>query len=610
MRCRIIFFIKYGLSWVLYFLMARVFFLLYNFEEIDDFSEVAKSFYYGFKMDLSITSYMLMLVGLMLAGTVFSQKKIIYYVLKYFTVILIIAFSFLVIVDLELYRNWGFRIDRTIFLYLETPKEALLSTPIIITVLLLLFAFVYIYVSFTWFKKMCFSTLERINKTKWYYSIFFVLISAIMIIPIRGGLKLAPMNVGSVYYSSNQFCNHTAINPIWNFLESLASKDSKMGGTSFYNDNKSEVIFASLMLEDDSLSDIELLKLERPNVIILILESFTAKAIGVLGGEKGITPNLDRLSKEGVLFEHCIANGNRSDKGIVSILSGYPAQPQTSIIMNSKKNEKLPNLGREFKNLGYTTSFYYGGDINFSNMNAYFFNGGYDNIITDSEFPKSQQNSKWGAFDEFSLNKLFEDIKIEKQKFFKVLFTITSHEPFEVPKNHTTIFEGRDDREKFLNSINYTDKCIGDFIEKSKKEPWYDNTLIILVADHGHRLPDKSDYNRIESFKIPMIWLGGALKKNGIKIKKYVNQSDIPMILGNQMKVPFKKEFKFSKDIFRKKESFAFYAFNNGIAFFTDNDMFIWDDNAKEFLERPQFISTEEKGKAYLQELAKDYNEK
>lgn len=609
MKERIILLFRYYIFWIIYFFIGRILFIIYNNKKIESFYDVIKSFYYGFIMDLSVSSYIMLLTGLIFATSVFYSINKLQCALKYMSFFICLFFSIITVSDLELYKNWGFRIDSTIFLYIKSPKEALSSTSYSIFSILLVILLIYNVITFYLFKIIVYKKNNFEYSVKWYFLFFFIIFSAFTIIPIRGGIKLAPLNIGAVYYSKNQFSNHSSINPIWNFLKSIIDNEYDKESILFYEDSKAHEIFNRLKEEKKVNPDSTFLKISRPNIIILVLESLSFNCMKSLGGNEGITPNMDELVKEGIFFENCIANGDRTDKGIVAILSGYPSLPVKSILKNVKKLEKLPNLGREFDKIGYSRTFYYGGDINFVNMGSYLMLGGFDNLVTDEYFPKKNQTS-WGAYDQYVFDKLFQDVNTSKKPFFKVLLTITNHEPFKTPKDFKRKFEDANDEYRYLNTANYMDYCIGDFIEKSKKQSWYDSTLIVLVSDHGHIYPNNKQYNSLEKFRIPMLWIGGALKEKNVRIKNYFNQSDLAMLLGGQLGLRWDEEFPFSKDIIRNKENFGVYSFNNGIAFFNNEDGFIWDIGGNRFILKPKSNMTEEKGKAFFQILIKDYDSK
>ena len=387
-----------------------------------------------------------------------------------------------------------------------------------------------------------------------------------------------PIRVGAVYFSDQQFANHAAINVQWNFCNSLRYT-KKQQIENFMPQEQADSIVAE-MLRTDTLQH-HLLNTKRPNILIMLMESFTAKLVGCVGGMQGVTPNLDSLARTGVLFSNCYSNADRSDKGIVSILSGYPAQPTTSIMKYTDKAAKLPHLSQNLNAEGYSSSFYYGGDIDFANMNSYFIAGQYNPIVSKDAFQHSDMNSKWGAHDHVVLGRWLSDIGNSTSPFFSVLFTLSSHEPFEVP--HKSRFLDKTEGGMFTNTIHYTDSCIGDFVRRASAQPWWNNTLLVLVADHGSRLPEHSTNYALRRFHIPMIWLGGALATTDTVIDNYLSQNDIPLLLCNQLEVDG-SDFTFSKDILAGSPSWGFYAYNDGIGYVTDNEKFIYDRPSKKLM--------------------------
>ena len=576
--------IRYYLFWIAFFVAVRVFFELYNISLTAglSFGTVLGTFVHGLKLDLSMGGYLTAFVALTLAATIRCKGCLIAKIVGVTTIVFIIIFSMIGICDCELYRNWGFRMDSTVLMYLKTPKEAAASTSVWLTVIFLVWIAVFCWFCIKAYRKFVGERLQQLEPESWKVLPAMLLVCAFLVIPIRGGFGM-PIRSGSVYFSDQQFANHAAINVQWNFCNSLRYTNVQQTDN-FMPQAQADSIVAE-MLHSDSLQ-CHLLKTSRPNILIMIMESFTAKVVGCVGGIEGVTPNLDSLARTGVLFSNCYSNADRSDKGIVSILSGYPAQPTTSIMKFTDKAAKLPHLSHKLNAEGYTSSFYYGGDIGFANMNSYFIAGQYNPIVSKDEFQHSDMNSKWGAHDHIVLDRWLNDIGNSQAPFFSALFTLSSHEPFEVPHTSRFLknsFLGKAEPGKFMNTVHYTDSCIGDFVRRAAAEPWWDNTLLVLVADHGNRLPDYSTLFAPERFHIPMIWLGGALAKTDTVIGNYLSQNDIPLLLCNQLEVDG-SDFYFSKDVLSGGRSWGFYAYNNGIGFVTENEKFIYDRTAKKLI--------------------------
>jgi len=537
----------------------------------------------GAWMDTSLIGYILLLSGLIMAFLFYADKKWIINVFKYYTVFLLAIFSIIIVSDAELYRNWGFRIDATPLLYLKTPEEAMASVkPLLIISLVVVTALIFVLFFFL-YRKWVLNSKTELRRGKWWYIPSFIFFSALMIIPIRGNFGIASMNPGKVYFSQNMYCNHAALNSVWNMMYSISKSGSMYKKYPSYIDKaKAKQISSELML--DNGSSIKVLNSNRPNIVIILLESFSAKMVEPLGGLPNITPNLNALCKQGILFTKVFASGDRSDKGIVATISGFPAQSTKSIIKYPLKSQKLATISGVFDSVGYKTTFYYGGNPDFANIRSYLYSSKFRKLITQDDFPKSYRNSKWGVHDEYMFNRLLVDCDSAKTPFFKMFFTLTSHEPFEIPRKPK--FTGTDEQTKFLSSVNYTDSCIGNFFNQAKTREWYKNTLFILIADHGHRYPGKDPNYSINKFKIPMLWLGGAISTDPMIVNSTCSQVDLAATLLTQFGFDTRK-FKLSRNILSNGyKPFAYYVFNDGFGFVTDSSYVTFDHTSKKFIKR------------------------
>ncbi|HRX67931.1 MAG TPA: sulfatase-like hydrolase/transferase, partial [Tenuifilaceae bacterium] len=349
----------------------------------------------GVWMDLSLTGYILGVVGLLLSILFFAGEKVLRKIFSYFSLVLLILFTGILVADLELYRNWGFRIDGTPLLYLKTPGEAMASVKVWLMVLLLLLAGSVVFISYKLLLKFAFSKKYQIEQGKWWMVPILLFLTATMIIPVRGGFGIAPMNPGKVYFSQNIFANHAALNGIWNLMYGLSKSADMYRQYPNRVSTEEAQVWRSAKFESQGNSH-KILKSEKPNVVIILLESFGSKLIEPLGGMAGVTPNFNRLTREGLLFTNIFASGDRSDKGIVSVLSGFPAQSTQSIIKFPLKSAKLSTISEAFDSIGYSTTFYYGGDPDFANIRSYLYSAKFRKLVTQDDFPKSYRNSKWG----------------------------------------------------------------------------------------------------------------------------------------------------------------------------------------------------------------------
>ena len=550
---------------------------------------------------LTVIPLLCILVSVWLPGT-FYQKFIKGYFLA--TGLLVAA---IFAVDVALYGYWGFRLDATLFFYLQSPTDAMASVPIGTFFLQFLLFLIYAYGIYWVFKRFVvplFPTTPTHNRLGG--TIVILLLGGILFIPIRGGVTTSTANVGMVYFSKNQFLNHSAINPAFSLLASLSKQQDFAAQFDFFPEEERKERYAALTAHNNlPMNDVDtekLLTTDRPNILIILMESFTANVIEAVGGEVGITPNLNRLSREGVTFTNMYANSFRTDRGIVAVLNGYLAQPTTSIMKYPAKSQTLPSIAKSLGEQGYTADMLYGGDINFTNMQSYFFSSGYSQITADRDFPLSSRLSKWGANDDITFTHLYESIKDrdEKAPWLSTFLTLSSHEPFEVPYHHL--------EDPYLNSVAFTDSCIGSFVDKLKELPVWKNTLIVLVSDHGYRYPSSLTDYEPRRFHIPMIWLGGAVKEPTV-IETYANQTDLAATLLSQLGLPH-DQFIFSRDILAPGyPEYSFYTFTNGFGFIDSTGVSVYDNESnKPLIENPAAGSEERlnRGKVLLQTLYDD----
>jgi phosphoglycerol transferase MdoB-like AlkP superfamily enzyme len=568
MKKRLLALCAYALFWLAFFFFARLFFILTHYREAFHFSAgtLASTFSHGIRLDISATAYILVIPLLASIAGIWIKGSWLRHFLRLYSWVIIFISSAIIVGDTILYTYWGFRMDYTALIYLKTPQEAAASVTNL-TILEFCATVAGITVLFAFLYKRLIDSLFRDQEIKGFRipsTLAFMLLTGALIIPIRGGFGVAPINAGSVYFSEDMFVNHTAINVAWNVGSSVFNRKSQDNPYSFSDLSSSRAIVDSLTVKKGAPEIV--LNNTSPNILFIILESFGNSLVGELGGDSLTTPFLNELIKEGIVFSNFYASGNRTDKALPAIISGYPAQPAASIIKEPRKTQSLPSLVRIMNGLNYQSSFWYGGDINFANFHSYLIASGFHQIITMENFDPSNYNSKWGVHDHVLFEALKDSMRSVKEPFLRVVLTLSSHEPFEVPME--PVFKGKDDLTRFRNSVLYTDKTVGDFIKWAKNTSWWNNTLVILVADHCRRNSlDELVYSQ-EIFRIPMVWIGGAVNSAGLRIGKLGTQVDIPVTLLDQLGLS--GSFPFSRDLLSKEsDSFAFYTFNEGFAFIT-----------------------------------------
>jgi len=598
----------YFLFWVLYFIVARATFLLFHLERAQQLStgDIARTFLYGLRLDMSFTAYLCAIPFLLLLFQTL-WPHLITLLIRIYTFLLLVLLSLLLTVDLELYTFWGFRLDATPLQYLNTPGEMMASAGAAPLLLLTFIAFL-ISAGFIFLYTLYFDLKHFIPvATKWLGAAASFGFLVVLVLPMRGGWQQIPINQSASYFSEEPFANHASLNMPWNLMHALLkyNKISKNPYQYMSGQQAKQKVLALYAATSDSSA--RYVTEKNPNMLFIILESYTAKFVESLGGETGVTPNLDKLAAEGISFTNMYASGDRSEKGMVALLSGYPVQTITSIIKFPQKTEKLPQLSHVFTKQGYSTGFYYGGELEFANIKSYLLNGGYDKLIDKYDFPSSSYNSKWGAHDHVLFGRVLQDLNQQQQPFFTTVYTLSSHEPYEIPI--PAKFPGTGNEEKFRNSVYYTDWALGRFIDQAKKQPWWQHTLVVIVADHGHPLPGNDSNHAPSKFHIPFILTGGALDVHGKQIDTIGDQTDIAATLLAQLGLPH-QQFVWSRNLLAPVTyPFAFYVFNDGFGFITPQGKLTFDNVAKRPITKDLNVTAEqvENAKAYMQYSYEDF---
>ena len=607
MKKRIIQFLTTYFLFVLLFALQKPIFMVYYRElyinaSLGDYFRVM---WHGLPLDLSLAGYLTAIPGLLLIASAGTDSSVLRRIRQVYFGLIAFIMACIFIVDLGLYGFWGFRLDATpIFYFFSSPKDAMASVSFWFVLLGIVAMLIYAGILYCIFYYVL---IREKNPMKIPYrrqnvSLALLLLTAALFIPIRGGFTVSTMNLSKVYFSSDQLMNHAAINPAFSFMYSATHQNNFEKQYRFMDPNTADKLFAEMVDKPATPADSipQLLNTQRPNIVFIILESFSTHLMETFGGQPNVAVNMDKFAKEGILFSNFYANSFRTDRGLASIISGYPGQPSTSIMKYPEKTDKLPSIPRSLKNAGYNLEYYYGGDADFTNMRSYLVSSGIGKIICDKDFPLSERTGKWGAQDHVLFQRLLKDMKEEKQQepFLKLVQTSSSHEPFEVP------FHRLDD--KVLNAFAYADSCVGDFIKQYQELPQWKNTVFVLVPDHQGAYPYPIE-NPLDGQTIPLILIGGAIKEPRV-IDTYASQIDIAATLLSQLGLPH-DEFTFSKDILNPSSPhFGYFTRPNYFGMVTPENQLVYnlDANTVQLDEGTEKGANLEKGKAFLQKLYDD----
>ena len=578
--------------------MMKVMFMLYNASGHDfGIGDIFAVLYHGLPLDLSTTSYLtivpwfIALVSLLVGGT---WPRL---VSKIYCCIIAPLLAVILVADTVLYKFWQFKLDATIFNYIDDPKNALASvSPWFILLGVLAIAALAALMLFA-FRHLVISRELRVesHKNKFPF-IALLLLGGILFVMIRGGIGRSTMNVGYVYYSQNQFLNHSAVNPAFSLLSSSLKVQKFDKLYRYYDSATCDSLFAQLHYDTRSLDTDTLLRTTRPNILLIIMEG-----CGSVFMESKATPHLNRLAEEGIYFSRCYANSFRTDRGLVSALSGYPAFPDISIMKLAEKARTLPSIARSLANNGYTTSFLYGGDINFTNTKGYLISTGYRDARGYETFPASVRHThSWGVQDHIVLDTLFNLVKGQESKakspWMVSCLPLSSHEDWGVPYS-------RIKDNKVANAMAYLDHCIGQLVTRLKASPAWDNLLVIILPDHGIAYPEGITEANPERNRIPIIWTGGVVRQPR-HIATLCNQSDLAATLLGQLGMSH-DDFTFSRDVLSSTYTHpcAVHTFSGGITFI-DTTGYIVEDLVKS---QESMANLKPFALSYLQKTMEDF---
>lgn len=546
MAARFKFFARFYLSLIAVFLVSKVLFILFNGLAVHEaaVSDIPAVLWHGLPLDLATAGYLSVLPWLALTLSVWLRMPRLRLAYLIYAGIVATLLAVILTADGCLYGFWGFKLDGTVFNYLDSPKGATASVSgayIAATLAAMLTAGAII---FLLLRHACPQRLPACPRRP-AATLAALAIGALLFLGIRGGVGKSTANVGMVYYSQNQYLNHSAVNPAFSIFYSLFKTRDFGRQHEFYPEAERARLFASLGYSTASVDTEPLLNTARPNVLVILMEGCGGTFVHAVDSlaDPAVTPRLNALAREGIVFTNCYANSFRTDRGTVCALSGYPSFPDVSVMKLPGKYTRLPGIAASLRQAGYTTEFLYGGDINFTNTNGYLMATGYDRTYGDTSFPAADRRTHdWGVTDRIVFDRLFDMVTAYPagRPWHTAVLTLASHEPWGVPY-------ARIPDDPVANSMAYLDDCIGRFIDRLRRTPLWQNTLVVILPDHGIGYPAGLSPADPRRAHIPLIWTGGAIRGPRV-IDRLCNQTDLPATLLGQLGLPH-SGFHMSRDV-------------------------------------------------------------
>ena len=541
----------------LFLFIQKPLFLLYNWNHgtsACSLHDLVDIYYHGFALDLASAAYLAFLPLLLVWASLLWSRLKVKPVVRVYNLVVAVALALITTADAALYEFWEFKLDATVFMYIDDPKNAFASVSVGYVLLRVLIVALLSAVYY-WLLMWPFRHESAEKPSRWYWSSLAMLLMGGLLFAAARGTRIWPNTPSRAFFSKTTYLNHSALNPMFNLIYSLGKRDAFDKEFNYFSEEERARDYAGLFPTSGETVD-TLIHERRPNVLVVVMEGFGSLFIKSLGGMDDVAPHMSRLVDESIAFTNCYCSSFRTDRGIVSVVSGYLGQPTTSIMRYTHKVNPLPGLAKTLRENGYDTQALYTGDISFFGMSEYLLASGHDRLVSEADFPSEKRTTKWGVPDHEAAAWLYDDIQRRsqsKQPWYTTFLTISSHTPFDVPYHRLA--------DKKLNSFAYTDEAIGTFIEKLRKSPAWDHLLVVITADHGfnHKEIASPDFPFI-----PFLITGGAANAPR-RIDTYCSQTDIAATILGQLGLPH-DDFLFSRDVTADtyRYPFAFNTFNNG----------------------------------------------
>jgi phosphoglycerol transferase MdoB-like AlkP superfamily enzyme len=575
--------VRFSLFWrlalilFLFYTTLRGEFLWWNRNLFSDenFSDLASAFWVGLPFDAVAIAWTLLPV--VIWGWLVRQA----YWIPFFAIQ--IPLWVINVIDIEMWKFWGRRMT---FSSLDILKEGEGKTAGIAgdyvgwIGLAIVIGFVF------WFSAAAVLKNQRHNPFKWK-SVPAVgeqfLILALIVIGMRGGFQRKPLTLVNADHFVKSQMNQLSLDTSFSLLKSAGKRSLER---THYFANKEE----ALALVNGGVKSEPVLPpnqfAQKQNVVILILESFSWEYTGLNPNGKSYTPFLDGLMKRSLTFPRAMANGRRSIEGVAAILSGIPALMEEPFITSEFSTNQFVGVGQVFAHEGYDTSFYHGGGNGTMHFDAFTRKAGIENYFGSNQYPDQKDNDGiWGIFDRPYLKYYANELGKKPQPFFSALFTLSSHQPYKIPAGDP--FENAQAPEPILKAIAYADSALEDFFKLAEKQPWYQNTLFVLSADHTGPLVQTSFDDKIGAYRIPILFFHPQIQEwpAGIEREKLAQQIDIPASLYDFLHFDHPKTVELSRSVFRPGPR-TFTAYMPGIYIHTDGKtVLIEQPNLKNFVD-------------------------
>lgn len=535
--------LKIYLLFITLFFLGRLGLYALYFDRLTDitFAHSLLSFLYGLKFDTMTASILLIIPLLLLAITPQSLARLSGRFINAYVLFFLLIALYVENATFPFVAQYDVRPNYLFIEYLKYPKEVasmiLKEYPLQLVVALgMLLVAAWAYLRFSPLR-----LAEAIRTPLWKRLLLFQIIAALLFIGIRSSFGHRPANLSDALYSTNRLANEIAKNSLYSIGNAYYSYTKEANIIKPYGKmNLSEAytrVGTRLNLKGDQKFPFNRLEpthfpAKKPkNLVIFIQESMGSQFVGFSGGDTAITPNMEKLSHEGIAFTNLFSNGTRSIRGLAAMTSGWLPIAGEGVVKRNKSQSDFFTVASLLKPLGYKSSFIYGGEGHFDNMRSWYMGNGFDEVIEEKDFEHPGFVSTWGVSDEdlvLKANEKFKDYAAKGEKFVSVIFSSSNHSPFELPEGKIDFIPGKP-KYGVENAVKYADFAIGRLFELAKKESYYKDTVFVVVADHNIRVYG-DDLVPVAMFHIPALIIS-----DGMKPQKYNALATQPDVLATAL---------------------------------------------------------------------------
>ncbi len=558
-----------GLVLMVLYTLLRVALLVYNREGIGatPASTFVEAFANGLRFDLRLVVYILipLLLSLFSARMMAARG-----VFRFWLTVVASMTAFFGLMEMDFYREFHQRLNGLVFQYVkEDPKTVLSMLWYGFPVVRYLLAWALV----TWLLSLVFKGVDRVTRPRGGFNVasadnrvvaplykravVFLLCLVVAVIAARGTLRQGPpLRWGDAYTTDSNFANTLGLNGTLTLIAAAKSRMSEdrdnIWKATLPQAEAQQIVRNMLLTDNDKLVDPDKAAVRRDftppaantlpikNVVVILMESFAGHSVGALGDESNITPYFDKLSQEGLLFDRFFSNGTHTHQGMFATMACFPNLPGFEYLMQTPEgSHKLSGLPQLLSARKYDDVYVYNGDFAWDNQSGFFSNQGMTNFIGRNDFVNPVfSDPTWGVSDQDMFDRGAEELKAREAKgkpFYALLQTLSNHTPYALPANlPVERVTGHGTLDEHLTAMRYSDWALGQFFEKAKKEPYYKDTLFVVVGDHGFPNNDQITEMDLGRFNVPMLMIAPGLQdKFGKRSSIVGTQIDIvPTIMG------------------------------------------------------------------------------